>query len=74
MLLGLCLITDRLDVAWQVIASFAAHVSEGMVLNRFPDAGEQLEYNTIDASLWFIHAIDCYRVASQDEVRVRETA
>ncbi len=71
---GLCLVTGRLDVAWQVIGSFAAHVSGGMVPNRFPDAGGQPEYNTIDASLWFIHAIDRYLAASQDEVRVRETA
>ena len=71
---GLCLVTGRLDVAWQVIASFAEHVSEGMVPNRFPDVGEQPEYNTIDASLWFIHAIDRYLTASRDEARVRETA
>jgi predicted glycogen debranching enzyme len=71
---GLCLVTGRLDVAWQVIASFAVHVSEGMVPNRFPDAGEQPEYNTIDASLWFIHAIDRYLAASRDAARVRETA
>ena len=71
---GLCLVTGRLDVAWQVIASFAEHVSEGMVPNRFPDVGEQPEYNTIDASLWFIHAIDRYLAASRDEARVRETA
>jgi predicted glycogen debranching enzyme len=71
---GLCLVTGRLDVAWQVISSFAAHVSEGMVPNRFPDAGEQPEYNTIDASLWFIHAIDRYLALSRDEIRVRETA
>ncbi len=71
---GLCLVTGRLDIAWQVIASFATHVSEGMVPNRFPDVGEQPEYNTIDASLWFVHAIDRYLTASQDEVQVRKTA
>lgn len=71
---GLCLVTGRLDVAWQVIASFAGHVSEGMVPNRFPDVGEQPEYNTIDASLWFIHAIDRYLTMSQDEGSVREVA
>ena len=71
---GLCLVTGRLDIAWQVIASFAALVSEGMVPNRFPDTGEQPVYNTIDASLWFIHAIGRYLAASRDEVRVRETA
>ena len=71
---GLCLVTGRLDVAWQVIASFAAHVSEGMIPNRFPDAGEQPEYNTIDASLWFIHAIDRYLAYAKDDARVREIA
>lgn len=71
---GLYLVTGRLDLAWQVITAFAAHVSEGMVPNRFPDAGEQPEYNTIDASLWFIHAIDRYLAASGNEVLVRETA
>jgi predicted glycogen debranching enzyme len=71
---GLCLVTGRLDIAWQVIASFAALVSEGMVPNRFPDTGEQPVYNTIDASLWFIHAIGRYLAVSRDEVRVRETA
>ena len=71
---GLCLVTGRMGVAWEVIASFAAHVSEGMAPNRFPDTGEQPEYNTIDASLWFIHTIDRYLAASRDEVRVRENA
>jgi len=71
---GLCLMTGRLEVAWQIIAAFASHVSEGMIPNRFPDAGEQPEYNTIDASLWFIHAIDRYFAASQDDSRVRSTA
>jgi predicted glycogen debranching enzyme len=71
---GLCLATGRTDVAWQAIESFSAHVSEGMVPNRFPDVGEQPEYNTIDASLWFVHAIDRYLAASQDDARVRAMA
>jgi predicted glycogen debranching enzyme len=71
---GLCLVTGRHEAAWQVIESFSAHVSEGMVPNRFPDAGEQPEYNTIDASLWFVHAIDRYLTYSKDEKRVRAVA
>lgn len=55
---GLCLVTGRYQTAWQVIESFAVHVSEGMIPNRFPDSGEQPEYNTIDASLWFVHAVE----------------
>ena len=70
---GLCLVTGRFNIAWQVLAAFSAHASEGMVPNRFPDTGEQPEYNTIDASLWFVHAVDRYLAASQDEARVRTT-
>jgi predicted glycogen debranching enzyme len=71
---GLCLVTRQYETAWRIIESFCAHVSEGMVPNRFPDAGEQPEYNTIDASLWFIHAIGRYLAYSNDEVRVLATA
>jgi mannose-6-phosphate isomerase-like protein (cupin superfamily) len=31
-----------------------------MLPNRFPDAGEPPEYNTVDAALWFIEAARCY--------------
>ncbi|ALA57429.1 amylo-alpha-1,6-glucosidase [Nitrospira moscoviensis] len=71
---GLCLVTGRYDVARQIIESFAAHVSEGMIPNRFPDVGEQPEYNTIDASLWFIQAVDRYLAYSKDMHHVRKTA
>ena len=71
---GLCLVTGRYDVARQVIEAFASHVSQGMVPNRFPDMGERPEYNTIDASLWFIHAVDRYLHYSQDIDGVRRIA
>ena len=71
---GLCLVTGRYDVARQIIESFAAHISEGMVPNRFPDAEEQPEYNTMDASLWFIQAVDRYLAYSKDIQHVRKTA
>ena len=71
---GLCLVTGRWEIAWQTIESFAAHISQGMVPNRFPDIGEQPEYNTIDASLWFVHAIEQYFAYSKDETRVRAVA
>jgi predicted glycogen debranching enzyme len=71
---GLCLVTGQHETGWRIIESFSAHVSEGMVPNRFPDAGEQPAYNTIDASLWFIHAIGRYLAYSNDEARVRAVA
>ena len=33
---------------------WAATVSEGMLPNRFPDRGDTPEYNSVDASLWFV--------------------
>jgi predicted glycogen debranching enzyme len=71
---GLCLVTGRYEMAWRIIESFSAHVSEGMVPNRFPDVGEKPEYNTVDASLWFVHAIDRYLAYSKDATRVRLVA
>lgn len=71
---GLCLVTGRFETAWQIIAGFAAHLSDGMIPNRFPEASEQPEYNTIDAALWFIAAIGRYRAASPDDSRIRKTA
>jgi predicted glycogen debranching enzyme len=71
---GLCLVTGRHETARHIIDVFARHVSEGMIPNRFPDVGEQPEYNTVDASLWFVHAVDRYLTYSKDHRRVRETA
>jgi len=71
---GLCLVTGRHDVARQVIEAFAGHVSQGMIPNRFPDAGDTPEYNTIDASLWFVHAVGRYLDYTKDEATVRRVA
>jgi predicted glycogen debranching enzyme len=71
---GLCLVTGRHDVARQVIEAFAGHVSQGMIPNRFPDAGDTPEYNTIDASLWFVHAVGRYLDYTKDEETVRRVA
>ncbi len=71
---GLCLVTGRYDVAWQVIEGFVALVADGLVPNRFPDVGETPEYNTIDASLWFIHAVSRYLHYAKDDARVKQAA
>jgi predicted glycogen debranching enzyme len=57
---GLTLVTGRPQVAWSILLEFARHVSQGMLPNRFPDAGEEPEYNTVDATLWFVEAIRKY--------------
>jgi predicted glycogen debranching enzyme len=54
---GLCLATGRLSEAREILVSWAGEVSGGMLPNRFPDQGEQAEYNSADAALWFIVAV-----------------
>lgn len=54
---GLTLATGRAEIAKSILAEFAQHVDQGMLPNRFPDAGETPEYNTVDATLWFFEAV-----------------
>ena len=54
---GLCLARDDHQTARSILVSWADTVSEGMIPNRFPDHGEAPEYNSVDASLWYIIAI-----------------
>ena len=63
---GLLLTTGRFEEAADVLTVFANYVSEGMIPNRFDDYTNKPSYNTVDASLWFIHACHLYRDASGD--------
>jgi len=63
---GLTLVNGRFDDARKILRAFARSVSEGMLPNRFPDAGEEPEYNTADATLWFFVAIYKYLLHTQD--------
>lgn len=53
---GLCLATGRLAEANSILANWAGAVSKGMLPNRFPDQGDEPEFNSVDASLWFVIA------------------
>ncbi|HEX6112862.1 MAG TPA: amylo-alpha-1,6-glucosidase [Geminicoccaceae bacterium] len=53
---GLMTLPRGLELARDILLAWAPAVSEGMVPNRFPDAGEQPEYNAVDASLWYVIA------------------
>ena len=69
---GLTLATGRPDIARSILAEFAKHVDQGMLPNRFPDAGEIPEYNTVDATLWFFEAIRALLHYTNDHEFVRE--
>src|SRR5207302_1410976 len=69
---GLALATGRTQDAAAILRTFAAHVSEGMLPNRFPDGGEEPEYNTVDATLWYFHAVAAYLAATADQSLLRD--
>jgi len=57
---GLTLATGRPQVAARILRTYARFVDRGMIPNRFPDQGETPEYNTVDATLWYVQAIHEY--------------
>ncbi|MBC8449190.1 MAG: amylo-alpha-1,6-glucosidase [Chloroflexi bacterium] len=64
---GLTLVTGRYDVAARILRTFARFVERGMLPNRFPDQGERPEYNTVDATLWYVEAIRATHAAAGDD-------
>jgi len=63
---GLCLATGRPWLARNILRTFSRFVSEGMLPNQFPSAGEAPVYNTVDATLWYFEAVRQYFEATSD--------
>ncbi len=61
---GLFLETGRLDEGRALLTRYGESVSEGMLVNT-ADSG-QPEFNTVDAALWFVHAVDRYIARTGD--------
>jgi predicted glycogen debranching enzyme len=69
---GLFLTTGRADEGRELLGSYAKTLSEGMLANT-TDTG-QVEYNTADATLWFLHAVDRHVAAAGDTDLAAELA
>ena len=54
---GLCFATGRYEDAKAILVEWSGAVSQGMLPNRFPDRAEPPEYNSVDASLWYVVAV-----------------
>jgi len=67
---GLTLATGRPKIAKDVLLEFSKHISQGMLPNRFPDAVDEAEYNTVDATLWYFEAIRAYADSTGDHAFV----
>ena len=53
---GLCLATGRFAEGRDILVEWSHVVSEGMLPNLFPDGSGTPEYNSVDASLWYVIA------------------
>jgi predicted glycogen debranching enzyme len=69
---GLCIATGHLEDARDILLQWAGTVSRGMLPNRFPDQGEQPEFNSVDASLWYVIAVNDYLLAAKKQPTLTE--
>lgn len=57
--------------AREILEGFLRHLNQGLIPNRFPDAGEKPEYNTADATLWMFQAVWAFQSGDEGFVRDR---
>jgi glycogen debranching enzyme len=69
---GLLITRGLLDQAREIIEGFLQYRTQGIIPNRFPDAGETPEYNTADATLWMFQAVRTWLKAGGDQAFLRD--
>ena len=69
---GLTLATGQPQIAATILRTYGQYVDRGMIPNRFPDQSDTPEYNTVDATLWYIEAIRAYVSATGDHDLLRD--
>lgn len=63
---GILLSTGRCEEAKDVLTTFAQMQQRGLIPNRFDDRGAGCDYNSVDASLWFVRAVEQLAEVTQD--------
>src|SRR5690606_6528364 len=69
---GLTLSTGRYREAGAILRTFSHYVKDGLLPNLFPEGERQALYHTVDATLWYFHAIARYIEASEDRTILRQ--
>ena len=69
---GLALETGRFDVARSMLSDFPKFLQRGLLPNTFSESGEPAGYNSVDAMLWYLHALQQYALQTSDLSVVRE--
>jgi predicted glycogen debranching enzyme len=68
---GLTLVTLRFDDARNILRAYASRMDQGMLPNRFSEAGETPEFNSVDSTLWMFHAVHEFLRYTRDTDFVR---
>lgn len=63
---GLMLATGRHSEARATLLTFAQYVRDGLLPNLFPEGSRDGWYHTVDATLWYFHAIHRYVTVTAD--------
>lgn len=69
---GLTLCTGRHREARAILQTFAGYVRDGLLPNLFPEGESEGLYHTVDATLWYLHAIDRHAVRTGDRSLVED--
>lgn len=64
---GLMLYTGRYAEAKATLLTFAQYVQDGLLPNLFPEGAQAGLYHTVDASLWYFHAVQRYLQHTRDD-------
>jgi predicted glycogen debranching enzyme len=65
---GLTLCTGRYREAGAILRTFSHYVRDGLLPNLFPEGERQALYHTVDATLWYFHAIARYMNRTGDRI------
>jgi predicted glycogen debranching enzyme len=68
---GLTLVTGRHSEAGGILRTFGHYLRDGLIPNLFPEGGKEGLYHTVDATLWFFHALQKYVEATGDRTTLR---
>ena len=63
---GLTLCTGRHQEARAILKTFARYIRDGLIPNLFPEGARKGLYHTVDATLWYFHALDRYVSTTED--------
>ncbi len=69
---GLTLVTNRYNVAREILEGLVERIQGGLIPNTFNDKDNTPLYNTVDASLWYIDRVFQYLKYTMDTVFLKQ--